>query len=72
MAQVTVTDDQGKVIGNHADNLTSGLKVLSQMESAIEQLRPQMLSGINQDLLTEEQRVFEKKSSPKRGKYPVR
>jgi hypothetical protein len=63
MAQVkvTVTDDEGKVIGNHEYDLSKGLKTLNQMERAIEELRPQMLSDINQDLLEEEQRAFEKK-----------
>lgn len=63
MAQVkvTVTDDDGKVIGIHDYDLESGLNTLSKMERAIEELRPQMLSDINQDLLTEEQMVFEKK-----------
>lgn len=65
MAQVkvTVTDDEGKVIGIHDYDLTSGLKTLTQMEQAIEELRPQMLSDINHDLLAEEQRMFEKKQS---------
>ena len=63
MAQikVTVTDDEGKVIGNHDYDLASGLNTLTKMERAIEQVRPQMLSDINEDLLAEEQRVFEKK-----------
>lgn len=61
--KVTVTDDGGKVIGIHDYDLASGLKTLSQKENAIEELRPQMLSDINQDLLEEEQRVFEKKQS---------
>ena len=65
MAQVkvTVTDDEGKVIGIHDYDLETGLTTLSKMERAIEQLRPQMLSDINQDLLAEEQRVFEKKQN---------
>lgn len=70
MAQVklTVTDDDGKVIGIHNYDLSTGLKTLNQMESAIEQLRPQMLSDINKDLLEEEQRVFQKKRrSPPEG-----
>lgn len=68
MAQVkiTVTDDEGKVIGIHDYDLASGMKTLSQMENAIEELRPQMLSDINQDLLEEEQRVFEKKRTSSR------
>ena len=63
MAQVkvTVTDDDGKIIGIHDYGLEAGLKTLSKMESAIEELRPQMLSDINKDLLEEEQRVFQKK-----------
>jgi hypothetical protein len=63
MAQikVTVTDDEGNVIGNHDYDLANGLNTLTKMERAIEQLRPQMLSDINEDLLAEEQRVFEKK-----------
>ena len=63
MAQikVTVTDDEGKVIGNHDYDLAQGLNTLTKMERAIEQVRPQMLSDINEDLLAEEQRVFEKK-----------
>lgn len=63
MAQVkvTVTDDDGKVIGIHHYDLAKELKTLTQMESAIEELRPQMLSDINKDLLAEEQRLFEKK-----------
>jgi len=59
--KVTVTDDEGKVIGNHDYDLASGLNTLTKMEQAIEELRPQMLSDINEDLLTEEQRAFEKK-----------
>lgn len=59
--KVTVTDDDGKVIGLHEYDLASGLKTLSKMESALEDLRPQMLSDINRDLLVEEQRAFEKK-----------
>ena len=63
MAQVkvTVTDDDGKVIGIHDYDLETGLNTLSKMERAIEELRPQMLSDINRDLLAEEQQVFEKK-----------
>lgn len=63
MAQVkvTVTDDDGKVIGIHDYDLEKGLTTLSKMESAIEELRPQMLSDINKDLLDEEQWVFQKK-----------
>jgi hypothetical protein len=65
MAQVkvTVTDDDGKIIGIHDYDLASELTTLSKMESAIEELRPQMLSDINKDLLDEEQRVFQKKRS---------
>lgn len=78
MAQVkvTVTDDDGKVIGRHDYDLETGLNTLSKMERAIEELRPQMLSDINQDLLLEEQRVFEKKrnssgaASPKSKSKP--
>ena len=63
MAQVkiTVTDDDGKTIGFHDYDLARGLNTLSKMESAIEELRPQMLSDINRDLLEEEQRAFQKK-----------
>jgi hypothetical protein len=63
MAQVkvTVTDDDGKTIGIHEYDLAKGLHTLSKMESAIEELRPQMLSDINRDLLDEEQRAFQKK-----------
>lgn len=65
MAQVkvTVTDDDGKVIGIHDYDLETGLTTLSKMERAIEELRPQMLSDINKDLLEEEERVFKKKRS---------
>lgn len=63
MAQVkvTVTDDNGNNIGIHEYDLATGLNTLSKMESALEELRPQMLSDINQDLLEEEQRAFQKK-----------
>lgn len=63
MAQVkvTVTDDDGKVIGVHDYRLDEQLNTLSKMESSLEQLRPQMLSDITQDLLEQEQRTFQKK-----------
>ncbi len=63
MAQVkvTVTDDDGSVIGVHDYSLDSELNTLSKMESSIEQLRPQMLSDITRDLLGEEQKSFQKK-----------
>lgn len=62
MAQVkvTVTDDEGSVIGVHDYSLDSELNTLSKMESSIEQLRPQMLSDITRDLLGEEQKSFQK------------
>jgi hypothetical protein len=63
MAQVkvTVTDDDGKVIGVHDYGLDSELNTLSKMEVSIEQLRPRMLSDITKDLLEEEQKSFKKK-----------
>ena len=62
MAQikVTVADDDGEIIGIHDYDLAKGLDTLSKMEGAIEELRPQMLSDINKDLLAEEQKVFQK------------
>ena len=53
MAQikVTVADDEGVVIGIHDYDLAKGLDTLSKMKGAIEELRPQMLSDINKDLL---------------------
>jgi len=59
--KVTVTDDDGKVIGVHDYNLDSELNTLSKMEISIEELRPQMLSDITKDLLEEEQKRFKKK-----------
>lgn len=63
MAQVkiTVTDDDGKVIGVHDYPLDAELHTLSKMEVSIEQLRPQMLSDITKDLLDEAQKGFKKK-----------
>jgi hypothetical protein len=63
MAQVkvTITDDDGNLIGVHNYALDSELKTLSKMEAGIEELRPQILSDITHDLLTEEQKQFQKK-----------
>ncbi len=63
MAQVkvTVTDNDGKVIGVHDYRLEEQLNTLSKMEVSIERLRPQMLSDITKDLLEEEQKSFKKK-----------
>lgn len=59
--KVTVTDDDGNVIGVHDYTLESELNTLSKMEVSIEQLRPRMLSDITKDLLEEEQKSFKKK-----------
>lgn len=62
MAQikVTVTDDDGNVIGVHDYILESELNTLSKMEGSIEELRPRMLSNITKDLLDEGKRVQKK------------
>ena len=63
MAQVkvTLTDDEGKVIGDHAYPVGQELTTLGQMEASLEALRPQLLSDLTRDLLEEEQRRFQKK-----------
>ena len=63
MAQVkvTLTDDEGKIIGNHAYAVGQELTTLGQMEASLEALRPQMLSDLTRALLEEEQRRFQKK-----------
>ena len=74
MAQikVTVADDDGEIIGIHDYDLAKGLDTLSKMEGAIEELRPQMLSDINKDLLAEEQKVFQKTKLVARANYAVK
>lgn len=59
--KVTVTDDDGNVMGVHDYTLESELNTLSKMELSIEELRPRMLSDITKDLLEEEQKSFKKK-----------
>ena len=63
MAQVkvTLTDDEGNIIGNHAYAVGQELTTLGQMEASLEAVRPHMLSDLTRDLLEEEQRRFQKK-----------
>ena len=63
MAQVkvTLTDDEGQIIGTHAYPVGQELTTLGQMEAALEAVRPQLLSDLTRDLLEEEQHRFQKK-----------
>lgn len=63
MAQVKVilTDDEGQELGTPAYQLAPELTTFWQMETSLEELRPQILRDLTRDLLKAAQERFPKK-----------
>ena len=59
--KLVILDDDGSELRTHEYKLISTLNNLTKIERAVEQLRPQILGDVTQDLLEAEQKTFTKK-----------
>lgn len=61
--KIILTDDAGQEINSRTYDLGSNLHRLSEMETQIEELRPQILGELTKDLLSAAQSLEKKQES---------